>query len=213
MEIPDDKVLDFNNIIYESKPQIDNAQLAEDTRIATAALPTNTYNANKLRETLQKLGYREKIGSSDGTDPGPQISSGGDITANMERVASAVLTTIKQKLPLLSIEVTGGNDLYHQKLQDSKSRHKSGRGIDFTINPSTLDNIEKIEDILQGYVAGSRGSNIKIRYLNEYATKTKNATGNHFHLSVGAGLDGMNAKTIALAEKRADNKEIEQFFV
>jgi len=201
MEIPDEKVLDFNNIIYESKPQIDKKQFVEDTRNAIAALPTNTPNANKLRETLQKLGFTEK---------GQEISSGGDITVNMEIVASAVLTTIKQKLPDISINITGGNDLFHQQLQDSKSRHKSGRGIDFTINPSTPDNIEKIEDILQGYAAGNR-SGIQIRYLNEYATKTKNATGNHFHLSVGAGTEG--SKEFTLAKKRADNKEIEEFFV
>lgn len=176
----------------------------------TTPPPSETPNADKLRETLQKLGYSEKIGSSDGTDPGPQISSGGDITPDMEKVASAVLTTIKQKLSGISIEVTGGNDLFHQKLQDSKSRHKKGNGLDFVIRPNNLSNVEKVENILQGYSGGST-SELPIRYLNEYATKSKNATGNHFHLSVGAGTEGR--REFFFAKRKIEQGKIEKFTV
>jgi len=195
-------------IFGDKLPSTDFVVLARLSDIIEEQIETP--NADILRETLQKLGYSEKIGSSDGTDPGPQISSGGDITSNMEKVASAVLTTLKQKLPNLSIEVTGGNDLFHQKLQDSKSRHKKGNGLDFVISPNNLSNVEKVESILQGYSGGST-SELPIRYLNEYATKSKNATGNHFHLSVGAGTEGR--KEFFLAKREIRKGKIEKFVV
>ena len=147
-----------------------------------------TPNADRLRETLISLGYTEK---------GRELSNGGDITAETANLAIAVFKTIKNQLPSISIKVTGGNDAYHQRLGYT-SRHSLGRGIDFVISPSSQENIDSVVKILQGYAAGNYPN---VRFINEYASPTKAATAQHFHLSYGAGTEAAstakNAKTLA----------------
>jgi hypothetical protein len=151
----------------------------------------NTPNADALRAVLVSLGYIEK---------NKELSSGGDITFETYKAASSVFKTIKEKLPSISINVTGGNDSFHKTL-NYNSRHKLGKGVDFTINPATPSNISAIENILLGFSAG----NNSFRFLNEYASPTKAATAKHFHMSWGAGTEGQSnvnkAKTLVNQNK------------
>jgi hypothetical protein len=153
--------------------------------------PLGNANADKLRQTVSKLGYTEK---------GKEINSSGyDISSNIEKAASAVLTTIKNELPSVKITVTGGNDKYHQ---DSNSRHGGGNAIDFTVSPATNDVLDKIVGILQRYAAGNSPN---FRFIDEYRIKTARATGKHFHISWGPGTEGQAQLNTSLALAKTGN--------
>jgi hypothetical protein len=148
-------------------------------------------NANKLRETLKQLGYREK---------GTEIDNGGrDISPEIQKAVSSVLRTIKTELPSVSVIITGGNDSYHQKLSYT-SRHTLGNAIDLTVSPHDPKTLDKIVTILQRYSAGNAPN---FRFIDEYRHLTKAGTGNHFHLSWGVGTESQNElnKSLSLAKQ------------
>jgi hypothetical protein len=135
-------------------------------------------NADILRATIIPLGYLEK---------GREISSGGDITIEAAKLGVAVSKKIKQSIPGITVTFTGGNDLYHQGLAGS-SRHKAGRGLDFVISNPTPENQKLIDDLLDRFVLMN---DPHVRYINEYRTTTKNATGGHYHISWGDGTEAV----------------------
>jgi hypothetical protein len=144
-------------------------------------------NADKLRNTITTLGYQEK---------GKEINSSTyDISPEIEKAVSSVLTTIKKELPSVKIKVTGGNDNYHQNL-NYNSRHKIGNAIDLTVSPSDSKTLDKVVNILQRYAAGNSPN---FRFIDEYRHLTSAGTGNHFHLSWGAGTESQNELNKALA--------------
>lgn len=166
------------NNISETAPNSDNRAESRNT------------NAINLRNTLTELGYKEK---------GKEIdSSGDDISKNIEKAASSLFRTIKKELPLIQVTVTGGNDKYHKNLS-GVSRHKAGNSIDFTIAPKTEANLDKIVNILQRYAAGDPN----FRFIDEYRKLSTNGNGNHFHISYGAGTEGLTEsnKAIQLAQQ------------
>jgi hypothetical protein len=158
-----------------------------------------TPNADRLRETLKVLGYQEK---------GNEISNGGDITIETANMGIAVFTQIKTNYPNLKLIVTGGNDKYHQLKASPNGRHRKGLGLDFVILPKSSTNVKNIEKILQGFAAGS---NRKFRFLNEYKLQTVNATGEHFHMSWGEGIEGL--KSLEESIKLANNNQIETYTI
>ena len=113
----------------------------------------------------------------------------------------AVVLKLKQLMPTLKLRFTGGNDTFHQRLTYN-SRHKAGRGLDFTIFPSTNANLTQVETILKGFAAGNDPN---FRFINEYATPTKAASGNHFHMSWGPGTEAQGTLQNALAEAASNN--------
>jgi len=155
-----------------------------------STISSNGKWANKLREVISKLGYTEK---------GKELDSGGDISENIYKVTSLILATIKKELPTLQVKVTGGNDKYHQTLI-YPSRHKRSNAIDFTIIPSTQDNLNKVTNILQRYAAGN---NPNFRFIDEYRNLTSAGTANHFHISWGDGSESKKEleKSIELASQ------------
>jgi len=158
---------------------------------ADRAESRNNPNAENLRKTLSQLGYKEK---------GKEIDSGGvDISNSIEKAASAILKTIKQELPSVQVTVTGGNDNYHQNL-NYNSRHKAGNAVDLTVTPNDPVTLDKIVNILQRYAAGNAPN---FRFIDEYRNLTKAGTGNHFHLSWGAGTESQNElnKSLKLAQQ------------
>ena len=147
-----------------------------------------TPNADRLRAVLNQLGYSEKQFGDDGfgrDKDGPQISNGGDISSPLANYAIQTFKLIKEKYPNLQIQVSGGNDLYHQN-QTGFSHHKKGNGLDFTITPFTRNNEKAIENILYAIILGTP----RFHFLNEYDKTTENTTGGHFHISYGSGAEG-----------------------
>ena len=146
----------------------------------TPSLPEDTPNANALRLVLNKLGYREK---------GEEISNGGDISLQLANYAISVFTEIHSQYPNVKIVVTGGNDLYHQRLSYN-SAHKRGDGLDFVITPSDPTTLKNIDLLLQGFAAGNRSP--AVSFINEYDNPTKAASGKHFHIRIGRDKSGFD---------------------
>jgi len=197
-EQPTQPLTDFIGIIKGSSAEI--PQYFTDTNFSPSSPPppppppsipepNETPNADRLRAVLKELGYSEK---------GKELANAGDITREMADYAIAVFRTIKNTTGI-GVTVTGGNDLYHQRLP-SNSRHKTGRGVDFVITPSNESNVKRIEDILKGFAAGNYS---EARYLNEYNNPTIAATGKHFHISWGIGTEAKANIDNAYAEGNA----------
>lgn len=135
-------------------------------------------NADKLREVLTSLGYKEK---------GEEISNGGDISDKMYKYASSVFRKIKEIYPDIIITVTGGNDAYHQKLSYTSS-HSLGDGLDFVISPLNQTNKNAVDEILGGFVGGNQDQTVS--FINEYDYPSSAATAGHFHIRIGGRLEG-----------------------
>ena len=149
-----------------------------------------TPNADRLRAAISQAGYSEK---------GTELSNGGDITSQTADVGISIINKIKEIIPGITLKFTSGNDLFHKEL-NYNSRHKSGRGLDFTISPSTSNYINQVETILQGYAAGNQPN---FRFINEYSDPTQASSGDHFHISWGPGTEAAQSlnESIALAKK------------
>lgn len=148
----------------------------------TGVTPRNpiTPNAIALITELKSLGYQEKFKNGEG-----QIANWADITKEMSDLAIRLFRSIKnssdRELNSLNIEVTAGNDDYHQYYAQN-SYHVYGKGLDFTISNYTIEKYNKIEklfnDIVKRY--GPRGANID----NEYERLSDKATGKHIHINI-----------------------------
>ena len=185
---------------------------------------TPTPNADRLRRTLSELGYGEK---------GEEISSGGDISADIEKYASAIFRKIKELYPSYGIIVTGGNDIFHQN--SATSKHKSGNAIDFIIqrpnggsipkpngwaaaktNPPAIYNasdgtiIDNVVKIIQGYVVSDLRN---LAYLDEYRFPSTYASGPHIHLSYQKGGNSEGDKFITASESALNAGQITEYTV
>jgi hypothetical protein len=171
------------------KVSVSNVITSQQSTLEAFTGPTP--NANILRAYLNTIpNYSEK---------GSEISNGGDITLEAANMAVSVFKEINKQYPGLGIIVTGGNDVYHQKL-NYNSRHKAGNGIDFTINDVSNTNLLAINKILKGFAAGNYPN---FRYIDEYAKATAKATGAHFHMSYGRGTEAQSTVNSALAEAKS----------
>lgn len=185
------------------------------------ALFDNNYDDSVLEDLDIKLApggdaldgfITEKVGSSDGTDPFPQLDSGGDISPQLADVAVAVFTKIKEYtddppgtlkkqqwtgeksqdtfgIPKIRgrknpyhIIVTGGNDQWHHD-KSPNSNHCQGMGLDFVVTPDERKYRDEIEMILKKFAVANEG---RFRYINEYAdggNPSGKASGDHFHIT------------------------------
>ena len=152
------------------------------------SVSTNGNNANLLRETLKELGYTEK---------GIELDNGGDITYETYLMGDAVLRKIKELYPSYKLEITGGNDHFHQD-KAKGSRHTRGKGLDFVLTPrgsQTTQQLNNIVGVLEGF---ARGENPNFRFIDEYRHLSKKGTGDHFHISWGRGTEAQSALNLAL---------------
>jgi hypothetical protein len=141
-------------------------------------------NADELRDKLASLGYAEKS---------KELSSGGDITDDIQRITEVILAEFKKIAPDVKVTVTGGNDAFHHNLS-YVSRHAKGQAIDLTVNPNTTETRQQLMSVLDRVSDGTPG----FSYIDEYSNPTKAATGGHFHLSYGSNPENQrtaNAKT------------------
>jgi peptidoglycan hydrolase-like protein with peptidoglycan-binding domain len=139
--------------------------------------PSQTQSINEtaddIRSTLGQLGYDEK---------GQEISSGGDITDDLTRVVSNILSDFKKTNPGVKVTITAGNDKFHQKL-GYNSKHTEGKAIDLTLNPYNQNTDKEFKSVLDSYK--QKDSNFS--YLDEYTNPSGAATAGHFHLQYGGG--------------------------
>ena len=141
-------------------------------------------NADELRDKLSDLGYTEKS---------KELSSGGDITDDIQRIAEVVLSEFKKIAPEVKVTVTGGNDAFHHNLS-YVSRHTKGQAVDLVVTPNTPETRSKMISVLDRVSDGTPG----FSYIDEYTNPTKAATAGHFHISYGNNPESSrtaNAKT------------------
>tara|TARA_B110000977_G_C11087342_1_gene495228 strand:+ start:822 stop:4571 length:3750 start_codon:yes stop_codon:yes gene_type:complete len=144
-----------------------------------------TPEADRLRREIKLLSssenpnltftIEEKIGASTITDPGPQLSSGGDIDPLLVDTAMSVFKLIKIELQnylSIKIRITAGNDLYHQEFsENTNSLHKVGKAMDFTITPYNPQTKAAVEKAL---------TESSLYFENDYETDIDD----HFHFQV-----------------------------
>ena len=123
---------------------------------------------DSLRSTIKTLGYSEK---------GSELTSGGDVNDRITELVSEILTQYKKTNPEVKVEITSGNDTYHQGL-NYKSQHSIGEAIDVTLNPHNTENVEGFLKILNDV----KRKNNDFSYRDEYTNPSKASTGGHFHL-------------------------------
>jgi hypothetical protein len=147
-------------------------------------------HANRLRAAINEAGFVEK---------GQELSNGGDITKQTADLGISFVKKCKQEVPQVQLRFTGGNDAFHHTLSYN-SRHKSGRGLDFTIIPYSSANQKAVLKVLQGFAAGNVPN---VKFIDEYSNPTRKASGKHFHFSWGPGTEGKKDvnRAIALAAK------------
>lgn len=160
--------------------------LAEESEIQkTGVTPrtTITPNANALRIELKLLGYQERVLEGEG-----QIANWADITKDVSDLAIRLFRAIKNSndpdLNRLKIEVTSGNDKYHQ-FEVKNSLHVYGKAIDFIIisGEYTKDKFNKIEKIFNQIISRYYpGKPAKIE--DEYQKRSEKATGDHIHMYI-----------------------------
>jgi hypothetical protein len=128
-------------------------------------------DANKLRTTLDTLGYTEK---------GSEITSGGNITNEISTIVSNILNDFKKSNPNVKVTITSGNDNFHKRL-GYKSKHTEGNAIDITLNPHNTESSNDFTTILNKY----KSKDSKFSFIDEYKTPSSASTGGHFHLQYG----------------------------
>jgi hypothetical protein len=168
----------FNKVLLEKTlARESNAPGANDNNIPSAlSMP----NAAMLKKNLETIKINNQVIA---TVKENQLNNGGEITQGIAGATFAVLSLIKSRYPEITLEVTSGNDTFHQR-NAGFSNHKIGKAVDFTISPATQQNKDKVEAILNEYQRTIGGKPYPtFRFLNEYNTKTKNSTGGHFHMS------------------------------
>jgi hypothetical protein len=132
-------------------------------------------NANALREIIASLGYTEK---------GNELDNGGDITPELVVAAGTVLRELKSKLLYGTLEITAGNDLYHQNLSYT-STHTQGKAFDFVIrNKPPMINLNTIlDDIIRILNPLKSNGTIKL-FIDEYRKPSGASSGGHFHVNI-----------------------------
>jgi len=162
-----------------------------------------TPNADFLMVKMRELGVTQKLSGDNGLEnpnfPGPQLSNGGDITKEMAFATIIIFQDINTKYPIKKypIQITGGNDLYHQNNPgSSKSNHRIGKAIDFTIKSNKIVQRNIFFNYILTYIKGDPLFNS----IDEYNIETEYSTGGHFHIEYG----GSGRGTTALARSRAN---------
>ena len=162
-----------------------------------------TPNADFLMVKMRELGVTQKLsgdnGAGDPNFPGPQLSNGGDITKEMAFATIIIFQDINTTYPIKKypIQITGGNDLYHQNNPGStKSNHRIGKAIDFTIKTNKVVQRNIFINNILTYVKGDPLFNT----IDEYKIETEYSTGGHFHIEYG----GSGRGTTAIARTRAN---------
>ena len=117
--------------------------------------PGNIPNATKLRSVMMDLGIEEN---------GLELATNGDITEEFYYTCKKLFTVMRTSLPNTPIRVNSGNDKMHAG--SNFSRHKHGRGLDFSIGP----------DVAADAVAnlGLRNTNASVYYSGTYRDPVDN---------------------------------------
>ena len=105
------------------------------------------------------------------------VNTGGPLEGSLVKLSQDIFNDIKKNATNIVINVTAGNDKFHQGLGEN-SKHKVGKALDFTIEPRTPENIKVVNAILREYSVKDKN----IFALDEYTNPSAKSTGGHFHI-------------------------------
>ena len=105
------------------------------------------------------------------------VNTGGPLEGSLVKLSQDIFNDIKKNTTNIVINVTAGNDKFHQGLGEN-SKHKVGKALDFTIYPNTEENKSIVNNILKEY----KNKDKNIFALDEYTNPSAKSTGGHFHI-------------------------------
>ena len=199
----------FDNILGNKREDGDLKDSLDTSNLTGFTGPTP--NADILRSiiaTLDGVVERKKEGYKYG-----ELSTGGDITENMAKTAGSVLSTLKQKLPKVRLEITAGNDKYHQDFKQKRaakniyynSNHLTGGGVDFIVTGGATS--KQVSNVLYAMFLGTP----KLGFLNEYGYKTVATSGKHFHIAYADSASSRDGRITTLEEAKDTQKRLEKY--
>lgn len=112
-----------------------------------------------------------------GVNSAKDLNTGGPLEGSLVKLSQDIFNDIKKNAKNIVINVTAGNDKFHQGLSEN-SKHKLGKALDFTIYPNTEENKSIVNNILKEY----KNKDKNIFALDEYTNPSANSTGGHFHI-------------------------------
>jgi hypothetical protein len=167
----------------EAKEAVEKATNAPLSPLSTEEAGMKETNAKRLEKKLLTLNiktrYKYKLS---------ELESNKDIDANFADLMFELLSNIRRDNPNIYIEVTGGNDVYHQDNKPN-SLHVVGKGLDFAVTPEYIGNINvrvRIESTIENFIDDKRRQGIKLSYANEYKKLSEGGTGGHFHIQLSS---------------------------
>jgi hypothetical protein len=105
-------------------------------------------------------------------------TNGGALEQRIVNISNDIFKEIKLKDKSIKINITAGNDKWHQENVKYDSKHKVGKALDFTIEPLTPQNKTLVNNILNSFKSKEQG----FTFINEYNSPSNQSTGGHFHL-------------------------------
>jgi hypothetical protein len=105
-------------------------------------------------------------------------TNGGALEQRIVNISNAIFAEIHSKDKNIKINVTGGNDKFHQEKIPYDSKHKVGRAVDFTIYPFNAQNKDLVSLVLNSFKSKEQG----FSFINEYDKLSPLGKGGHFHI-------------------------------
>ncbi len=105
------------------------------------------------------------------------VDSGGDMDKDAATKFMAVLKSLKNFAPEVSVRITSGNDKFHMRYPSSN--HAKGRALDLVFTPKNEDTTQKVYQVF----CKSREKLPGFSFIDEYRFPSRGATGGHFHIS------------------------------
>lgn len=179
-----DKIEDFLDV--DDKGEVDVTQDTTDIDNDEIDLE-NEKDVEKLKQVYQDESDNEvesenseilkKFLESEGMGIRPGVFSAGDMDKESVVVFKTVLKSLKNKAPEIKIEVTSGNDIFHE-LKGGNSRHKTGNALDFIFTPKNENTTNKLYEVF----CEARKKINGFTFLDEYR-QNLGGSGKHMHIS------------------------------
>ena len=117
------------------------------------------------------------------------VFSAGDMDKESVVVFKTVLKSLKNSIPEIKIEVTSGNDIFHE-LRGGNSRHKTGNALDFIFTPKNDNTTNKMYEVF----CDARKKINGFSFLDEYR-QNLGGSGKHIHISFKPNNEESNSLT------------------
>jgi hypothetical protein len=134
-------------------------------------------NINDFKRQWRALGHTIKI--SPIYPPPDELTNGGTVDEEMLGIVLKLITEYGELYPgLPKVEISAGNDWFHQHKLSYVSKHTLGLAID--IVPRSNRRVLELEDLIIQFK--KKYTKAKFDWINEFINPSPAATGPHYHL-------------------------------